>query len=178
MTEHLLRDADGEATSDRPWIFRTYAGHTNVRASNELYRANLAKGVTGLSIAFDLPTQCGYSSDHSIAQPEVGKVGVPINSIDDFAVLFDQIPIEDINTSMTINGTAMWLLSLYIALAEERGVDVAALRGTTQNDLIKEFLARVELHCHTASVFGHRATQTFDLGFRQIRAGNGQWNPR
>lgn len=140
--EHLLKDADGKATRDRPWIFRTYAGHTNVKASNELYRNNLAKGQTGLSIAFDLPTQCGYSSDHPIARPEIGKVGVPINSLDDFHILFNQIPIDEINTSMTINGTAMWLLSLYIALAEERGVDIAALTGTTQNDLIKEFLAR------------------------------------
>lgn len=139
---HILPGKDGEASTDRPWIFRTYAGHTNVRASNELYRANLAKGVTGLSIAFDLATQCGYSSDSDIARPEVGKVGVPINSLDDFQILFDEIPIEKINTSMTINGTAMWLLSLYIALAEERGIDVAELRGTTQNDLIKEFLAR------------------------------------
>ncbi len=127
---------------DAPWIFRTYAGHTNVNASNELYRANLSRGQTGLSIAFDLPTQCGYSSDEPIARPEVGKVGVPINSLDDFAILFDQIPIEKINTSMTINGTAMWLLSLYIALAEERGVPVAELQGTTQNDIIKEYLAR------------------------------------
>jgi len=127
---------------DAPWIFRTYAGHTNVQASNELYRANLSRGQTGLSIAFDLPTQCGYSSDEAIARPEVGKVGVPINSLDDFAILFDQIPIEKINTSMTINGTAMWLLSLYIALAEERGVNVAELQGTTQNDIIKEYLAR------------------------------------
>lgn len=145
MTElkaHELPGKDGQAGRDRPWIFRTYAGHTNVRASNELYRANLAKGVTGLSIAFDLPTQCGYSSGHDIARPEIGKVGVPINSLDDFAILFDQIPIDEINTSMTINGTAMWLLSLYIALAEERGIDVAKLTGTTQNDLIKEFLAR------------------------------------
>ncbi len=127
---------------DAPWIFRTYAGHTNVNASNELYRANLSRGQTGLSIAFDLPTQCGYSSDEAIARPEVGKVGVPINSLDDFAILFDQIPIEKINTSMTINGTAMWLLSLYIALAEERGVPVESLQGTTQNDIIKEYLAR------------------------------------
>ena len=129
-------------TKDRPWIFRTYAGHSNARASNELYRENLGKGQTGLSIAFDLPTQCGYSSNHEIALPEIGKVGVPINSLDDFRILFDQIPIEQMNTSMTINGTAMWLLSLYIALAEERGVDPASLQGTTQNDIIKEYLAR------------------------------------
>ncbi len=139
---HVLHDADGKPTRDAPWIFRTYAGHTNVRASNQLYRANLSRGQTGLSIAFDLPTQCGYSSDHPLAAPEIGKVGVPVNSIDDFAILFDGIPIEDINTSMTINATAMWLLSLYVALAEQRGVDPARLQGTTQNDIIKEYLAR------------------------------------
>jgi len=143
MTEaHTLKDSEGNPRKDRPWIFRTYAGHTNVKASNELYRENLTKGQTGLSIAFDLPTQCGYSSDDAVARPEIGKVGVPINTLDDFHVLFDQIPIDQINTSMTINGTAMWLFSLYVALAEERGIDIADLTGTTQNDLIKEFLAR------------------------------------
>ncbi len=139
---HHLHDGDGQPTRDAPWIFRTYAGHTNVRASNELYRANLSRGQTGLSIAFDLPTQCGYSSDHALAGPEIGKVGVPVNSLDDFEVLFDGIPIERINTSMTINATAMWLLSLYVALAEQRGVDPKTLQGTTQNDIIKEYLAR------------------------------------
>jgi len=139
---HLLYDDDGQPTRDRPWIFRTYAGHTSARASNELYRSNLAKGQVGLSIAFDLPTQCGYSSDADIARPEVGKVGVPINSLDDFHVLFEGIPLDRMNTSMTINGTSMWLLALYIALARERGLDESALRGTTQNDLIKEYLAR------------------------------------
>jgi (2R)-ethylmalonyl-CoA mutase len=139
---HVLTDRDGKPTRDQPWIFRTYAGHTNVRASNELYRGNLTRGQTGLSIAFDLPTQCGYSSDHPLAGPEVGRVGVPINTLDDFAVLFDQIPIEQINTSMTINATAMWLFALYVALAEERGVDPATLEGTTQNDIVKEYLAR------------------------------------
>jgi len=139
---HLIYDKDGKPKADRPWIFRTYAGHTNVWASNELYRSNLSKGQTGLSIALDLPTQCGYSSDDEIAKPEIGKVGVPINTLDDFHVLFDQIPIDQMNTSMTINGTSMWLLALYIALAEERGVDVTELKGTTQNDLIKEYLAR------------------------------------
>ncbi len=129
-------------TRDQPWIFRTYAGHTNVRASNALYRANLSRGQTGLSIAFDLPTQCGYSSDHALAAPEIGKVGVPVNTLDDMALLFDGLPIEQINTSMTINATAMWLLALYVALAEERGVDPKLLQGTTQNDLIKEYLAR------------------------------------
>ncbi len=130
------------AESDRPWIIRTYAGHSSAKASNELYRSNLEKGQTGLSIAFDLPTQCGYDSDDPIARPEVGKVGVPINSLDDFHVLFDGIPLEKMNTSMTINGTAMWLLALYVALARERGEDESKLQGTTQNDLIKEYLAR------------------------------------
>ncbi len=139
---HLLTDQDGKPTRDQPWIFRTYAGHTNVRASNALYRGNLSRGQTGLSIAFDLPTQCGYASDHPLARPEIGKVGVPINTLDDFEVLFDGIPIDQINTSMTINATAMWLLALYVALAEQRGVDPARLQGTTQNDIIKEYLAR------------------------------------
>src|SRR5262245_20693187 len=120
---HLIRDKDGKPTREPPWIFRTYAGHSSPSTSNELYRSNLAKGQTGLSIAFDLATQCGYDSDDRIALPEVGKVGVPINSLDDFHLLFDQIPIEQMNTSMTINGTAMWLLALYVALARERGVD-------------------------------------------------------
>src|SRR5579863_1723545 len=127
---------------DTPWIFRTYAGHTSTRASNELYRANLAAGQTGLSIAFDLPTQCGYDPDHPLARPEVGKVGVPIASLDDVHALFDGIPIEQMNTSMTINGTAAWLLALYVALARERGLDERVLRGTTQNDIVKEYLAR------------------------------------
>ena len=140
--KHLLYDEEGEATRDRPWIFRTYAGHTSAKASNRLYRSNLKKGQTGLSIAFDLPTQCGYSSDHDIARPEIGKVGVPINSLDDFHVLFDHIPIEKMNTSMTINATSMWLFSLYLALARERGIDISQLQGTTQNDIIKEYLAR------------------------------------
>jgi (2R)-ethylmalonyl-CoA mutase len=127
---------------DPPWIFRTYAGHSSATASNELYRRNLAAGQTGLSIAFDLPTQCGYDSDHPLARPEVGKVGVPIASLDDMHALFDGIPLEQMNTSMTINGTAMWLLALYVALARERGVPEAGLRGTIQNDIVKEYLAR------------------------------------
>lgn len=140
---HLLYDDEsGEPVRDRPWIFRTYAGHSSARASNALYLANLETGQTGLSIAFDLGTQCGYSSDHFLAKPEVGKVGVPINSLDDLHILFDQIPLEKMNTSMTINGTSMWLLALYVALARERGVDEKLLRGTTQNDLVKEYLAR------------------------------------
>ncbi len=139
---HVIYGKDGEPGRDRPWIIRTYSGHSSPRASNLLYRSNLEKGQTGLSIAFDLPTQCGYDSDDPIALPEVGKVGVPINSLDDMRLLFDQIPIEQMNTSMTINGTAMWLLALYIAVARERGIDISELNGTTQNDLIKEYLAR------------------------------------
>ncbi len=139
---HTLYSESGEPTKDKPWIFRTYAGHTNAKSSNELFRKNLSKGQTGLSIAFDLPTQCGYSSNHPIAKPEVGKVGVPINSLDDFRILFEQIPLGEMNTSMTINATSMWLLSLYIALAEEQNVPKDKLEGTTQNDIIKEYLAR------------------------------------
>lgn len=127
---------------DRPWIFRTYAGHSTAKASNELYRGNLAKGQTGLSVAFDLPTQTGYDSDHVLARGEVGKVGVPISHLGDMRALFDQIPLDQMNTSLTINATAPWLLALYIALAEEQGADVRGLQGTTQNDIIKEYLAR------------------------------------
>ncbi len=127
---------------DRPWLMRTYSGHSSAAASNELYRTNLAKGQTGLSVAFDLPTQTGYDSDHVLARGEVGKVGVPISSIEDMRVLFDEIPLEKMNTSMTINATAMWLLALYVAVAEEQGADPAELKGTTQNDILKEYLSR------------------------------------
>ena len=123
-------------------MMRTYAGHSTARKSNELYRANLAKGQTGLSIAFDLPTQTGYDADHELARGEVGKVGVPIAHRGAMAELMDGIPLETMNTSMTINATAAWLLALYIVTAEEHGLDPAALQGTTQNDIIKEFLAR------------------------------------
>ena len=129
-------------SKDRPWLFRTYAGHSTAKASNELYRTNLAKGQTGLSVAFDLPTQTGYDSDHPLAKGEVGKVGVPISHIGDMKTLFDGIPLEEMNTSMTINATAAWLLSLYIATAEEQGADRAKLTGTVQNDIIKEYLSR------------------------------------
>ncbi|HEX9775513.1 MAG TPA: protein meaA [Actinomycetota bacterium] len=127
---------------DRPWLLRTYAGHTSARASNELYKTNLAKGQTGLSVAFDLPTQCGYDADHPMAAGEVGRVGVPIGSLGDMRTLFDDIPLEKMNTSMTINATAMWLLALYVTVAEERGAPRAALAGTTQNDILKEYLSR------------------------------------
>ncbi|MEM9013114.1 MAG: protein meaA [Pseudomonadota bacterium] len=131
-----------ETTRDRPWLFRTYAGHSTAAASNALYRQNLAKGQTGLSIAFDLPTQTGYDADHPLAQGEVGKVGVPISHLGDMRTLFDQIPLDAMNTSMTINATAAWLLSLYIAVAEENGIAPDALQGTVQNDIIKEYLSR------------------------------------
>ena len=127
---------------DRPWLFRTYAGHSTAAASNALYRGNLAKGQTGLSVAFDLPTQTGYDSDHVLARGEVGKVGVPISHLGDMRTLFDQIPLEQMNTSMTINATAAWLLALYVAAAEEQGADVSKLQGTVQNDIIKEYLSR------------------------------------
>src|SRR6204780_4353916 len=127
---------------DKPWIFRTYAGHSTARESNKLYRQNLAKGQTGLSIAFDLPTQTGYDSDHPLARGEVGKVGVAISHIGDMRSLFEGIPLAKMNTSMTINATAPWLMALYIAVAEEQGASRASLQGTTQNDIIKEYLSR------------------------------------
>jgi (2R)-ethylmalonyl-CoA mutase len=127
---------------DKPWIFRTYAGHSSAAASNALYRTNLSKGQTGLSVAFDLPTQTGYDSDDVIAKGEVGKVGVPISHIGDMRALFDGIPLKDMNTSMTINAPAAWLLALYVAVADEQGAPRASLTGTTQNDIIKEYLAR------------------------------------
>ncbi|MCB1760657.1 MAG: protein meaA [Gammaproteobacteria bacterium] len=129
-------------TRDRPWLMRTYSGHSSAKASNELYRTNLAKGQTGLSVAFDLPTQTGYDADHPLAHGEVGKVGVPIGHIGDMETLFDRIPLDQMNTSMTINATAAWLLSLYIATAERQGADQSQLQGTTQNDIIKEYLSR------------------------------------
>jgi (2R)-ethylmalonyl-CoA mutase len=135
-------DEGRAADRDRPWVFRTYSGHSSAQASNELYRANLAKGQTGLSVAFDLPTQTGYDPDHPLARGEVGKVGVPISSIEDMETLFAGIPLDQMNTSMTINATAAWLLALYVATAENHGVERRALEGTTQNDLIKEFLSR------------------------------------
>jgi (2R)-ethylmalonyl-CoA mutase len=131
-----------EKTRDKPWIFRTYAGHSTAAASNALYRKNLSKGQTGLSVAFDLPTQTGYDSDHAQAKGEVGKVGVPISHLGDIRALFDGIPLGEMNTSMTINATAAWLLALYVALADEQGVPREKLTGTTQNDIIKEYLSR------------------------------------
>ncbi len=132
---------------DRPWLIRTYAGHSTAKASNKLYRSNLDKGQTGLSVAFDLPTQTGYDSDHILARGEVGKVGVPISHLGDMRTLFDQIPLEDMNTSMTINATAPWLLALYVAVAEEQGANISKLKGTVQNDLVKEYLSRGTYIC-------------------------------
>ena len=131
-----------QSQKEKPWLFRTYAGHSTAKASNALYRGNLAKGQTGLSVAFDLPTQTGYDSDHVLARGEVGKVGVPVSHLGDMRALFEGIPLDRMNTSMTINATAPWLLALYVALAEEQGADVAALQGTVQNDVIKEYLSR------------------------------------
>ncbi len=136
MPEHRLPERD------RPWVMRTYAGHSDARRSNELYRRNLAKGQTGLSVAFDLPTQTGYDPDHVLARGEVGKVGVSIAHKGDMHQLFDGIPLDEMNTSMTINATAAWLLGLYVTVAEENGVERAKLKGTTQNDIIKEYLSR------------------------------------
>ena len=139
-----------QSQKDRPWLIRTYAGHSTAKASNALYRSNLAKGQTGLSVAFDLPTQTGYDSDHVLSRGEVGKVGVPVCHLGDMRTLFDQIPLDQMNTSMTINATAPWLLSLYIAVAEEQGADVSKLQGTVQNDLIKEYLSRGTYICPPA----------------------------
>ncbi|MBM1689101.1 protein meaA [Sulfitobacter geojensis] len=139
-----------EQTKDRPWLIRTYAGHSTAEASNALYRANLAKGQTGLSVAFDLPTQTGYDSDHVLSRGEVGKVGVPVSHLGDMRMLFRDIPLDQMNTSMTINATAPWLLALYIAVAEEQGADISALNGTVQNDLIKEYLSRGTYICPPA----------------------------
>ncbi|MCU1500171.1 MAG: mutB, partial [Acidimicrobiales bacterium] len=140
MTER--GNASGRRPADKPWVMRTYAGHSSATKSNELYRTNLAKGQTGLSVAFDLPTQTGYDPDSELARGEVGKVGVPVSHIGDMRALFDGIPLETMNTSMTINATAMWLLALYEVVAEEQGADAGQLAGTTQNDIIKEYLSR------------------------------------
>jgi (2R)-ethylmalonyl-CoA mutase len=136
-----------QVQKDRPWLFRTYAGHSTAEASNALYLSNLAKGQTGLSVAFDLPTQTGYDSDHILARGEVGKVGVPVSHLGDMRTLFSDIPLDQMNTSMTINATAPWLLALYIAVADEQGADISALQGTVQNDIIKEYLSRGTYIC-------------------------------
>src|ERR1700746_919742 len=135
-------ELDAPAARDKPWLMRTYAGHSTARESNALFRRNLAKGQTGLSVAFDLPTQTGYDADHVRARGEAGRVGVPVGHLGDMRALFDGIPLEQTNTSMTINATAMWLLALYQVVAEEQGADIVKLTGTTQNDIIKEYLSR------------------------------------
>jgi (2R)-ethylmalonyl-CoA mutase len=157
---------------DRPWLMRTYSGHSSARASNELYRANLAKGQTGLSVAFDLPTQTGYDADHPLAAGEVGKVGVPVPYLGAMRTLFDAIPLDEMNTSMTINATAMWLFGMYLALAEERGIDEALLAGTTQNDIVKEYLSR------GTYIFGPEPSRrlTVDLVCHAVRHVP-KWNP-
>ena len=158
--------------ADRPWVMRTYSGHSSARASNELYRNNLAKGQTGLSVAFDLPTQTGYDPDHTLARGEVGKVGVPVPHLGEMRVLFDDLPLEEMNTSMTINATAMWLFGMYQALAEEHGDDVSKLEGTTQNDIVKEYLAR------GTYIFGPEPSRrlTVDLICHAVRHVP-KWNP-
>ena len=157
---------------DKPWLMRTYSGHSSARASNELYRANLARGQTGLSVAFDLPTQTGYDADHPLARGEVGKVGVPVPYLGAMRTLFDGIPLETMNTSMTINATAMWLFGMYLALAEERGVDPASLAGTIQNDIVKEYLSR------GTYIFGPEPSRrlTVDLVCHAVRHVP-RWNP-
>ncbi len=142
MAEKKSDTAGSAKPKEAPWLIRTYAGHSTAAESNKLYRSNLAKGQTGLSVAFDLPTQTGYDSDHLLAKGEVGKVGVPVSHLGDMRTLFDGIPLASMNTSMTINATAAWLLSLYVALAEEQGAPKTSLSGTTQNDIIKEYLSR------------------------------------
>ena len=158
--------------ADRPWLMRTYSGHSSARASNELYRSNLAKGQTGLSVAFDLPTQTGYDPDHPLARGEVGKVGVPVPHLGAMRTLFDGIPLDEMNTSMTINATAMWLFGMYLALADERGVDAALLAGTTQNDIVKEYLSR------GTYIFGPEPSRrlTVDLVCHAVRHVP-KWNP-
>jgi (2R)-ethylmalonyl-CoA mutase len=158
--------------ADKPWLMRTYSGHSSALASNELYRANLAKGQTGLSVAFDLPTQTGYDPDHPLAAGEVGKVGVPVPHLGAMRALFDGIPLDEMNTSMTINATAMWLFGMYLALAEERGVDPAVLNGTTQNDIVKEYLSR------GTYIFGPEPSRrlTVDLVCHAVRHVP-KWNP-
>ncbi|HMK10151.1 MAG TPA: methylmalonyl-CoA mutase family protein, partial [Acidimicrobiales bacterium] len=142
MVGSVVRENEGVTRRDQPWVMRTYSGHSTAKASNELYRTNLAKGQTGLSIAFDLPTQTGYDPDSPMARGEVGKVGVPVVHLGHMRMLLDGIPPGQMNTSMTINATAAWLLGLYVANADEQGVASVDLRGTTQNDIVKEYLSR------------------------------------
>ncbi len=138
----MTSEPEAGTRRDRPWVMRTYSGHSSAEASNELYRANLAKGQTGLSVAFDLPTQTGFDPDHELARGEVGKTGVPVPHLGEMRALFEGIPLDEMNTSMTINATAMWLMGMYLALAEEQGADFSKLAGTIQNDIVKEYLSR------------------------------------
>src|SRR5947199_2521792 len=157
---------------DRPWVMRTYAGHSTAAASNALYRTNLARGQTGLSVAFDLPTQTGYDSDHPLAKGEVGKVGVPVSHLGDMRALFDGLPLDKMNTSMTINATAPWLLALYVAVADEQGAPRKSLSGTTQNDIIKEYLSR-GTHVFPPEPSLALTTQTIAFSARELP----KWNP-
>ena len=161
-----------DGTPDKPWLIRTYAGHSTAAESNKLFRANLAKGQTGLSVAFDLPTQTGYDPDHVLARGEVGKVGVPVSHIGDMRALFDAIPLATMNTSMTINATAAWLLALYVAVADEQGVPRAELSGTTQNDIIKEYLSR-GTHVFPPTPSMKLTTDTISFCARDLP----RWNP-
>ena len=171
----MSKDETGKAAGparDNPWIFRTYAGHSTAKASNALYRTNLSRGQTGLSIAFDLPTQTGYDSDHVLARGEVGKVGVPVSHIGDMRALFEGIPMEQMNTSMTINATAAWLLALYIAVADEHGADRKKLQGTVQNDIIKEYLSR-GTHVFPPEPSMRLITDIVSYTYREVP----KWNP-
>ena len=165
--------ADGRLPErDRPWLIRTYSGHSSAAASNALYRSNLEKGQTGLSVAFDLPTQTGYDADHALARGEVGKVGVPVSHLGDMRTLFDGIPLARMNTSMTINATAPWLLALYIAAAEEQGADRAALQGTVQNDIVKEYLSR-GTYIFPPGPSMRLIADTISFAYREVP----KWNP-
>jgi (2R)-ethylmalonyl-CoA mutase len=173
QAKDTVRAAEAPANAkDSPWLFRTYAGHSTAAASNALYRKNLAHGQTGLSVAFDLPTQTGYDSDHPLAKGEVGKVGVPVGHIGDMEALFEAIPLDRMNTSMTINATAPWLLALYIAVAERQGLDRAKLSGTTQNDIIKEYLSR-GTHIFAPEPSMRLITDVIAFTYREIP----KWNP-
>jgi (2R)-ethylmalonyl-CoA mutase len=166
------RPASAKARRDQPWLFRTYSGHSSARASNELYRTNLQRGQTGLSIAFDLPTQTGYDADHALAKGEVGKVGVPVSHLGDMLTLMEGLPLDQMNTSMTINATAPWLLALYVAAAERQGVARTALQGTVQNDIIKEYLSR-GTYIYPPQPSLKLITDVISFTYREIP----KWNP-
>jgi (2R)-ethylmalonyl-CoA mutase len=164
---------DGDKSArDEPWLIRTYSGHSSAAASNALYRQNLARGQTGLSVAFDLPTQTGYDADHALAKGEVGKVGVPVGHLGDMRTLFEGLPLDRMNTSMTINATAPWLLALYIALAETQDVARAKLQGTVQNDIIKEYLSR-GTYIYPPAPSLKLATDVISFAYRDVP----KWNP-